>query len=187
LTPATAVAVVLTPTDPPTGPRPVIAWTHGTTGALQKCMPSPASQPATAVPALDQAVAADWIERLCAFLPPEDPQRIKALVATFDGGALSPNAVLAIRLAQKAANYAIAAPVLIAQGLDDTVVPASATNAYVDERCAAGQRLEYWTFTGLGHGEIVQPDTPLDVPLIGWTAARLANEPQPGGCAPRSF
>src|SRR5262249_14119180 len=39
-TPATAVATVFAPTDPPAGPRPVIAWEHATTGLLQKCMPS---------------------------------------------------------------------------------------------------------------------------------------------------
>jgi len=36
-TPATAVATVFAPTAPPAGPRPVIAWEHGTTGLLQKC------------------------------------------------------------------------------------------------------------------------------------------------------
>src|SRR6476469_3766817 len=35
-TPATAVATVFAPTAPPTSPRPVIAWEHGTTGLLQK-------------------------------------------------------------------------------------------------------------------------------------------------------
>src|SRR5947207_13863880 len=39
-TPATAVATVFAPTAPAAGPRPVIAWEHGTTGLLQKCMPS---------------------------------------------------------------------------------------------------------------------------------------------------
>src|ERR1700751_4351062 len=39
-TPATAVAIVFAPTDPPAGPRPVIAWEHATTGLSQKCMPS---------------------------------------------------------------------------------------------------------------------------------------------------
>ena len=39
-TPATAVATVFSPTDPPAGSRPVMAWEHGTTALLQKCMPS---------------------------------------------------------------------------------------------------------------------------------------------------
>ena len=44
-TPATAVATVFAPTDPPAGPRPVVAWGHATTGLLQKCMPSLLSMP----------------------------------------------------------------------------------------------------------------------------------------------
>src|SRR4029450_13296730 len=43
--PATAIASVVAPTDPPTGPCPVIAWEHATTGLLQKCMPSLVSMP----------------------------------------------------------------------------------------------------------------------------------------------
>jgi hypothetical protein len=35
-TPATAVGTVFAPTDPPAGPRPVVAWEHATTGLLQK-------------------------------------------------------------------------------------------------------------------------------------------------------
>ena len=137
-----------------------------------------------------EAVAASReIAKLCAFLPPSDPQRINALAETFDGGALATgtNAVLATRLAQNTPNYAIAAPVLIAQGLADTVVPPHATDAYVDERCTGGQRLEYWTFARLGHADIVQPDAPLDGPLVAWTMARFASEPQPSGCSRRSF
>ena len=49
-TPATAVATVFAPTDPPAGPRPVIAWEHATTGLLQKCMPSLLSMPTKGIP-----------------------------------------------------------------------------------------------------------------------------------------
>jgi Secretory lipase. len=78
---------------------------------------------------------------------------------TFDGPALatSSNKALQARLEQNAANGLIKAPVVIAQGLSDTVVPPSATDAYVEERCSAGQRLEYWTFAGRDHFTIVQP------------------------------
>jgi hypothetical protein len=76
---------------------------------------------------------------------------------------------------------------LIAQGLADVVVPPPATDLYIVDRCDAGQRLEYWTFIGLDHGRIVQPGSALDEPLGEWTAARFANEPQPGGCARKPF
>src|SRR5215510_9376930 len=256
-TPATAVATVFAPIDMPEGPRPVIMWEHGTTGVLQKCMPSLVSAPTVGIPALDRVVSAGWVivatdysftekngphpyligegearaaldsvraarrmpdlsldERtivwghsqgghsalwtgiagpryapdvkivgvaaidpavnikdllemnpaadkrlgpylalsysrfypdlqfettlhpealaaardiinLCGFLPPEDPKRIAALTTTFEGPALATdtNTVLASRLVQNTADKPIAAPLVIAQGLTDMVVP----------------------------------------------------------------
>lgn len=320
-TPATAVATVFASTDPSAGPRPVIAWAHGTTGLLQKCMPSLVSAPTTGIPARDEIVKAGWVlvatdysfaekggphpfligegearaaldsiraarqmseltldqrvvvwgysqgghaalwsgivgpryapeleilgvagiapaanienilamnvamdkrfgpylalaysrfypditfeqalrpealdaarqmVNLCDFLPPEDSERIEALAATLDGPALatSSNKALQARLEQNTANGPIKAPVVIAQGLSDTVVPPETTGAYVEERCSAGQRLEYWTFAGRDHFTIVQSGTPLEELLIGWTTARFANEPQASGCVQKSF
>src|SRR2546421_6034695 len=320
-TPATAVATVFAPTDPPAGPRPVIAWEHATTGLLQKCMPSLLSSPSAGIPGRDRIVMAGWvvvetdysfaekggphpyligegeargaldsvraarqmseltldqrmvvwgysqgghaalwtgivgpryapdleilgvaaiapaaniknilamniavdkrfgpylalsysrfypditfeqairpealdaarqIVNLCDFVPPEDPERIEQLAATFEGPALatSSNKALQARLEQNAADGPIQAPVVIAQGLSDMVVPPSATYAYVEERCFAGQRLEYWTFAGRDHGTIVQRGTPLEKLLIRWTTARFANEPQANGCVHKSF
>src|SRR5205085_2437337 len=60
-TPATAVATVFAPTDSPAGPRPVIAWEHGTTGLLQKCMPSLFSAPSAGIPGRDRIVMACWV------------------------------------------------------------------------------------------------------------------------------
>src|SRR6266850_4672677 len=60
-TPATAVATVFAPTDPPAGPRPVIAWEHATTGLLQKCMPSLLSMPSKGIPWRDRIVMAGWV------------------------------------------------------------------------------------------------------------------------------
>ena len=320
-TPATAVAIVFAPTDSSTGPRPVVAWEHATTGLLQKCMPSllsasskgilernrilmagwvvvatdysfaekdgphpyligegearaaldsvraarqiseltldrrmvvwgysqgghaalwtgivgpryapdleilgvAAIAPATNIGKIldmnvevdkrfgpylarsysrfypdikfEQAVrpqaldAARQIVNLCDFFPPEDQEHIEALAATFDGPALatSSNKALQARLEQNTPDRPIQAPVVIAQGLSDIVVPPSATDAYVDERCAAGQQLEYWTFAGRDHVTIIQPGTPLEDPLIKWTTARFASEPQPTGCVRKSF
>ena len=320
-TPATAVAIVFAPTDSSTGPRPVVAWEHATTGLLQKCMPSllsasskgilernrilmagwvvvatdysfaekdgphpyligegearaaldsvraarqiseltldrrmvvwgysqgghaalwtgivgpryapdleirgvAAIAPATNIAKIldmnvevdkrfgpylarsysrfypdikfEQAVrpealdAARQIVNLCDFLPREDQERIAALAAMFNGPALatSSNKALQARIEQNTPDRPIQAPVVIAQGLSDIVVPPSATDAYVDERCAAGQQLEYWTFAGRDHLTIIQPGTPLEDPLIKWTMARFANEPQPTGCVRKSF
>jgi pimeloyl-ACP methyl ester carboxylesterase len=133
--------------------------------------------------------AARQIVNLCNFLPPEDSERIEALAATFDGPALatSSNKALQDRLEQNKADGLITAPLVIAQGLSDNVVSPSATDAYVEARCAAGQQLEYWTFARPDHLTIIQPGTPLEEPLIGWTTARFANEPQAAGCVRKSF
>jgi secretory lipase len=122
-------------------------------------------------------------------LPPEDQERIAALAATFDGPALATNwsKALQARLDENTPDGLITAPVVIAQGLSDIIVSSSATDAYVEERCAAGQRLEYWTFAGRDHLTIVQPGTPLEELLIKWTTARFANEPQASGCVRKSF
>src|SRR5436190_12281510 len=60
-TPATAVATVFAPTVPPAGPRPAIAWEHGTTGLLQKCMPSLFSAPSAGIPGRGRIVMAGWV------------------------------------------------------------------------------------------------------------------------------
>jgi pimeloyl-ACP methyl ester carboxylesterase len=320
-TPATAVATLFAPTDPPAGPRPIIAWGHATTGLLQKCMPSLFSAPSAGIPGRDRIVKAGWvvvetdysfaekggphpyligegearaaldavraarqmseltldkrmvvwgysqgghaalwtgiigpryapelevlgvaaiapatniknnlamnvavdkrfgpylalaysrfyrdilfeeairpealmaarqIVNLCDSLPTEDSERIEALVATFDGPALatSSNKALQARLEQNTPDALIKAPIVIVQGLADDVVPPAATDAYVEERCSAGQRLEYWTFAGRDHFTIVQPGTPLEELLIRWTTARFANESQASGCVRKSF
>ena len=59
-TPATAVATVFAPTDPPAGPRPVVAWEHATTGLLQKCMPSLFWSPLRAF-LVGRIVKAGWV------------------------------------------------------------------------------------------------------------------------------
>jgi len=319
-TPATAVATVFAPTDSSTGPRPVVAWEHATTGLLQKCMPSLLSAASKGILERNRIVMAGWvvvatdysfaekggphpyligegearaaldsvraarqiseltldkrvvvwgysqgghaalwtgiigpryapdleirgvaaiapatnlkkildmnvemnklfgpylaqsysrfypditfeqavrlealdaarqIVNLCDFVPRE-LERIKELVATFEGPALatSSNKALQARLEQNTPDGLTQAPVLIAQGLSDNVVHPSATDAYVEERCAAGQPLEYWTYAGRDHLSIIQPGTPLEDPLIKWTMARFANEPQPTGCVRKSF
>lgn len=62
--PAVASAIVLAPADASADPRPVIAWTHGTTGVASGCAPSvlPAPFPFDAtLPALERLIAEKWI------------------------------------------------------------------------------------------------------------------------------
>ena len=60
-TPATAVATVFAPAELPEGPTPVIAWQHGTTGLLQRCMPSLFPDPTAGIPGIGQIAAAGWV------------------------------------------------------------------------------------------------------------------------------
>jgi hypothetical protein len=64
-TPATAVATVFAPTNPPAGPRPVIAWEHATTGLLQKCMPSLLSASTKGIPWAITTDRDGWLGRGC--------------------------------------------------------------------------------------------------------------------------
>lgn len=60
--PALASALVIAPRDPPAGPLPLVAWTHGTTGFAQVCAPSLLPDPlvAGAMFIADQVVAHGW-------------------------------------------------------------------------------------------------------------------------------
>ena len=60
---AVASGLVISPTDLPPGPRPVIIWNHGTTGVARGCAPSLADASATrwAIPAIDRALAEGWV------------------------------------------------------------------------------------------------------------------------------
>jgi pimeloyl-ACP methyl ester carboxylesterase len=59
--PVVAVATVLAPSVLPAAPMPVIAWDHGTIGLVQRCLPSLTTIPFAAIPAVPQAVAAQWV------------------------------------------------------------------------------------------------------------------------------
>ena len=60
---AVASALVISPIDPPSGPRPVISWNWGTTGVARGCAPSLMDSTATrwAIPAVEQALARGWV------------------------------------------------------------------------------------------------------------------------------
>lgn len=61
-TPALGSAIVMAPKSPGLEPRPVLAWTHGTSGIVTGCAPSMLDlDPAPYLPAWDMAPAQDWI------------------------------------------------------------------------------------------------------------------------------
>ena len=59
----TGSGMVIIPTAPATGARPVVLWNHGTTGVARGCAPSLQDGTATkwAIPALDEAMAKGWV------------------------------------------------------------------------------------------------------------------------------
>jgi uncharacterized membrane protein HdeD (DUF308 family) len=61
--PALASALVVWPEDLPDGPRPVLAWAHGTTGVAEKCAPSLLPDPFTAggMPAIEDVLDRGWV------------------------------------------------------------------------------------------------------------------------------
>jgi uncharacterized membrane protein HdeD (DUF308 family)/alpha-beta hydrolase superfamily lysophospholipase len=61
--PAVASALVAAPRTLPAGPRPVIAWAHGTTGVARTCAPSVLADPfgSGAFFVLDDVVAQGWV------------------------------------------------------------------------------------------------------------------------------
>jgi alpha-beta hydrolase superfamily lysophospholipase len=60
-TPALGSAIVMVSRDVSGGPRPIIAWTHGTTGVARGCAPSLLDQPFENVPALLPLIEQGWI------------------------------------------------------------------------------------------------------------------------------
>lgn len=54
-------ALVLLPVDAPDGPRPVVAWHHGTTGVAPGCAPPLLREPFAHAPGLAEALAAGWV------------------------------------------------------------------------------------------------------------------------------
>lgn len=82
------------------------------------------------------------------------------------------------RLEENVPSGAIDAPLLLAQGEDDSLVLPVVQQEYVDARCAAGHEVDYRTYPGRDHVPLVQADSPLIPELVDWTRGRF------GGAAP---
>lgn len=318
--PAVASAIVVAPAHPPAGPRPVIAWTHGTTGVAEGCAPSLLTRPfeSGALFVLPQILAQGWVlvatdytgmgtpgpspfligqgearsdldavraaHQLTqldlagqtvlwghsqgghaalwagilapAYAPQDHVVGVAALAPASDltglvddlagvpGGSIfaayvitaysqaygdvsfgqyvrpaaqvisrraaarclsGPGALVSVaqslaldkpiyagnpaggplgqRLAQNTPTGLIQAPLLIAQGLADSLVLPSVHAQYVAQRCAAGQKLDYLAYPGRNHVGLVTADSPLIPALISWTQDRLTGKPAPEDCA----
>ena len=106
-------------------------------------------------------------ESLRASIFAEDPSDVPALVQHMD---------------ENSAKGVIPLPLFIGQGADDDVVDPKVTETYVDQLCDAGQDLDFYLLPGITHFTIVEKGSPVEEPLLRWTADRFAGEPVAKGC-----
>ncbi|MCM3696965.1 lipase family protein [Microbacterium oleivorans] len=90
---------------------------------------------------------------------------------------------LGIHLRANAAPLRQNAPLLVAHGGADSVIPVTTQTAYVERMCMAGQVVDYRIYDGYEHAAVVERPSPLLEELIDWTAARFAGEPAPEECS----
>ena len=99
--------------------------------------------------------------------------------------ARSPTAgALGRRLLANTPNARIEAPLLIAQGLADTLVLPSAQETYVRRLCGQGRQVDYRTYRGYDHLSVVSASaSPLIPDLLAFTQDRIAGKPETPGCS----
>ena len=68
-------------------------------------------------------------------------------------------------------------PVLVSQGLVDTLVRPDITEEYVAQQCAAGASIALDTYPGIGHFDLRTAAPPR---VLAWLEARFAGTPTPG-------
>lgn len=86
------------------------------------------------------------------------------------------------RLTENVPTGPIPAPLLVAQGEQDTLITPEAQRAYVAGRCASGQRVDHRTYAGRDHLSLVAADSPAMGELLEWTQERLRGAPAADTC-----
>jgi hypothetical protein len=77
----------------------------------------------------------------------------------------------------------IAIPLFIGQGEADDVVDPKVTEDYVATMCKdPDQDLDFYLLPGITHFTIVEKGSPIEQPLLRWTADRFAGKAVPPGC-----
>jgi pimeloyl-ACP methyl ester carboxylesterase len=119
----------------------------------------------------------------CLDLPDAIPSVLTALLSRQPIYAVDPLAgALGRRLAENTPREPIKAPLLIAQGDADPLVLPSVQRAYVNQRCHAGQRVEYVTYRNRDHLSLLWSNSPLVSFLLAWSEARFAERPVENRC-----
>ena len=76
----------------------------------------------------------------------------------------------------------IEAPLFMGQGEADTLVLPEVQATFVADQCAAGQTVEYRTYPGMGHMDVVEEGSPLPYELLEWTNDRFEGNPYNPTC-----
>lgn len=85
----------------------------------------------------------------------------------------APGGALRDRLIENVPAGDLPTPILIAQGVDDTIIGSDTQDTYAAARCADGWNLDYRRYEGRDHLSLVSPDSKLVPELIQWTHDRL--------------
>jgi acetyl esterase/lipase len=59
--PIAVSGLILAPENPPPGPRPLLAWSHGTTGVVPPCAPSLTDRPLEGIPDMTRPLDKGWV------------------------------------------------------------------------------------------------------------------------------
>ncbi|HKJ12905.1 MAG TPA: lipase family protein [Ornithinimicrobium sp.] len=86
------------------------------------------------------------------------------------------------RLTANVPSGSVDVPLLVAQGERDRVVSPSVQADYVRTRCAEGTDVDYRTYPGRGHLNLVAEDSALAPDLLDWTARRFTGQPAASSC-----
>lgn len=95
----------------------------------------------------------------------------------FSGDVLANPAVVR-RLRENTPSGNISAPILIAHGTADTLIPIEGSEAEVARRCLAGENVQLVRFPGIGHDAAEEAA----LFVIGWMGDRFAGRPAASGC-----
>lgn len=90
---------------------------------------------------------------------------------------------LADRLSENVPTGPWSAPLFVAQGTTDEVIPIRLTRAWVLRTCASGANLSFTTYEAGTHMSVLEPEAPLSRDLELWTVDRFAGVPAPTSCS----
>src|SRR5690606_22844402 len=73
-------------------------------------------------------------------------------------------------------------PVLLGQGRGDELIDFGMQSAFAKTLCDKGAPVDFRGYDGLGHLELVEPESPAIADALAWTADRFAGAVVSGGC-----